>query len=317
MVSCVLVASARGDDQPDPAPLGPAGPQSRPRATSSNPTIRQRELGLRMRELRNEHGMTVEAVAGHLLCSATKISRMETGSRRASQRDVRDLCELYEVSDPDQREYLMGLARQSREAGWWNQYDDLSLNPFIGLEDEASAVTSWSMYYVPGLLQTAEYARAIILGIMPRVSPQVLDQRVEARLKRQLILDRSTAPSYRAIMDEAVLHRNVGGEGVMRNQLDKLLERSESQQVVIQVIPFGAGAHSGAESNFDLLEFSDDILQGPVVYVEGLVGNLYFERQLDIRRYREAIDNLRDAALGARDSIALISQIRADEASAR
>lgn len=313
----MLVASARGDDQPDPAPLGPAGPQSRPRATSSNPTIRQRELGLRMRELRNEHGMTVEAVAGHLLCSATKISRMETGSRRASQRDVRDLCELYEVSDPDQREYLMGLARQSREAGWWNQYDDLSLNPFIGLEDEASAVTSWSMYYVPGLLQTAEYARAIILGIMPRVSPQVLDQRVEARLKRQLILDRSTAPSYRAIMDEAVLHRNVGGEGVMRNQLDKLLERSESQQVVIQVIPFGAGAHSGAESNFDLLEFSDDILQGPVVYVEGLVGNLYFERQLDIRRYREAIDNLRDAALGARDSIALISQIRADEASAR
>ena len=125
------------------------------------------------------------------------------------------------------------------------------------------------------------------------------------------------APSYRVIMDEAVLHRNIGGDGVMRGQLDKLLERSQDQRVVLQVVPFGAGAHSGAESNFDLLEFSDDILQGPVVYVEGLVGNLYYERPPDIRRYREAIDNLRDAALGARDSIGLISRIRAGEAGPR
>jgi transcriptional regulator with XRE-family HTH domain len=290
---------------------------SRPRVSSSNPTIRQRELGLRLRELRNERGLTVEAVAGQLLCSATKISRLETGSRRASQRDVRDLCQLYDINDPGQREYLMSLAKQSRESGWWNQYDDLSLDPFIGLEDEASAITSWSMYYIPGLLQTAEYARAIILGVLPRVSPQVLDQRVEARLKRQLILGRSAPPSYRVILDEAVLHRNIGGAGVVQGQLDKLLERAESQQVAVQVIPFGAGAHSGTESNFDLLEFSQDMLQGPVVYVEGLLGNLYYERPPDIRRYREAIDNLRDAALGARDSIALISRIRAGEAGSR
>jgi transcriptional regulator with XRE-family HTH domain len=305
------VASASGDEQRDEAPGPTPAAGGRPRIDSSNPTIRQRELGLRLREFRNARGMTVEDVAGHLLCSMTKISRLETGARRVSQRDVRDLCELYGVTDPADRDYLMSLAKQSREAGWWRQYDDLGLDPFIGLEQEASAITSFSMYYVPGLLQTADYARAIVLGVIPKISPEILDQRVEARLKRQLILDRLSPPNYRVLLDEAVLHRKIGSADVMTAQLDKLLERIEDRKVTLQVVPFSFGAHSGTESNFDMLEFSDEMRQGPVVYVEGLVGNNYHERPADIRRYREAIDSLRDAALGPRDSAALIASIRA------
>jgi transcriptional regulator with XRE-family HTH domain len=124
--------------------------------------VRQRELGIRLRELRTGLGMTVEEVGAELLCSATKISRLETGARRASLRDVRDLCRVYGVADPVP---LMELASQAREPGWWSRFDNLGLDPYIGLEQDAVAITSYSMYYVPPLLQTADYARAVIRGI--------------------------------------------------------------------------------------------------------------------------------------------------------
>lgn len=311
-VRSVLVAHAPGDDRRTDYPDAKPTAGGRARTDIANPTIRQRELGRHLRELRNAVGMTVEEAAQALLCSATKISRLETGTRRASLRDVRDLCVIYRVTSADDQDYLMSLARQSRETGWWRQYDDLRLDPFIGLEQEASAITSFSMYYVPGLLQTADYAHAMIVGVAPKMSPKVLNQRVEARLHRQLILDRPVPPHYRVLIDEAVLHRQVGNEDVLRSQLGKLLERSENQKVIIQVIPFSVGAHSGADSNFDLLEFADDMTLGPVVYVEGLVSNLYHERTADIKRYREAIDSLRDVALTPRDSMALIADLTRD-----
>lgn len=262
---------------------------------------------MRLRELRNQLGLTVEEVGAELLCSATKISRLETGARRASLRDVRDLCRVYQVTDSQTAEQLMTLARQSREPGWWKQYDDLRLDPYIGLEQEAVAITSYSMYYVPPLLQTADYAREIIKGIARKMSPAVLDQRVQARIRRQDLLRQDSSPRYRALLDEAVLHRRVGGPAVMRAQLDKILRSADDADTSIQVIPFDVGAHSGADSNFDLLEFGENSWQGPVVYVEGLVSNLYQERPADVARYREAIEYLRDTALNARDSIALIA----------
>lgn len=285
-------------------------PRKRPVVEGANPTLRQRELGLRLRDLRLARGLTVEEVAAQLECSATKISRLETAARRAIPRDVRDLCQIYGVTDQAEVEELMNLARQGRQPGWWTHYSDLQLSPLIGLEQEAVAITSFSMYYVPALLQTADYARAIIKGIARRMDPSTVDERVEARIRRQQLLEKETGPHYRALLDEAVLHRLVGGPAVMAAQLDKILKHQEDETAAVQVIPFGIGAHAGADSNFDFLEFGESSLQGPVVYVEGLFSNNYQERPAEIRRYRESIDQLRDAALGTRDSMSLISRIR-------
>src|SRR2546430_17311855 len=145
--------------------------------TGTSPTVRQRELGKRLRDLRNERVLTVEDVAGRLLGSATKISRLETGARRPSLRDVRDLCGLYEVDETVSAEFML-LAREAREQGWWTKYDDLKLDPYIGLEQDATAITNYTMYYIPALLQNEEYARAIIKAVAPKISPEIHQQRV-------------------------------------------------------------------------------------------------------------------------------------------
>src|ERR1700685_2385464 len=187
-----------------------------------SPTIRQRELGIRLREFRTAKGFTVEDVATELLCSPTKISRAETGARRATLRDVRDLCQLYEV-DAETSAELMNLAREARQPSWWTKYDDLKIVPFIGMEQAATAITSFGMYFVPALLQTEDFARAIIKGIAPKIEEDILDQRVDARMMRQRLLTQPKPPKYRALVDEAVLHRQVGGPAVMKAQLDKIL----------------------------------------------------------------------------------------------
>lgn len=279
-------------------------------AEGGSPTLRQRELGLRLRQLRLARRLTVEDVAAQLECSATKISRLETASRRAIPRDVRDLCQIYGVTDQAEVAELIDLARQGTQRGWWTQYSDLQLSPLIGLEQEAVAITSFSMYYIPALLQIQDYAHAIINGIARRMDPRIVDERVEARLRRQQLLERENRPRYRALLDEAVLHRLVGGSAVMTAQLDRLLKHQEDGTAAIQVIPFSIGAHAGADSNFDFLEFEESSLQGPVAYVEGLFSNHYQERPAEIRRYRESIDLLREAALSTRDSMNLISGIR-------
>lgn len=277
--------------------------------TGTSPTVRQRELGKRLRELRNQHDLTVEDVASRLLCSATKISRLETGARRPSLRDVRDLCMLYELDEPTSAE-LMNLARGAREQGWWTQYEDIQLDPYIGLEAVATAITSYSMYYVPALLQTEEYARALIKGIAPQINPVIHEQRVEVRLRRQQLLEEHPRPRYRVLLDEAVLHRRVGGPEIMAVQLGKLLEAERRSIVTIQVIPFDVGAHAAQDSNFVLLEFGEGPDLSPVVFVEGLTGNQYIERKADLARYREAVEHLRDSSLSPRDSLRRVDEIR-------
>ncbi len=265
---------------------------------------------MRLRELRSQLGLTVEEVGNQLLCSATKISRLETGMRRASLRDVRDLVRIYGVTDQAEADALMELARQSRESGWWTQYDEPVLSPLLGLEQEAAAITQFSMYFVPAQLQTSDYARTIIRAVERKMRPDVLDQRVEARMRRQKLLERDTPPRYRVLLDEAVLHRQVGGRPVMRAQLDKILDSAARGKATVQVIPFTAGAHASPDSNFSLLEFGEDLQQGPVVFLEGLFSNRYLERAAEIERYREAVEYLRDAALSLQDSTSLITKIR-------
>jgi len=274
-----------------------------------SPTVRQRELGTRLRGLRYERGMTVEDVAEKLLCSATKISRLETGARRPSLRDVRDLCALYEVDEATSAGF-MSLARGAREQGWWTQYEDLDLDPLIGLEQEAAAITCYSMNYIPGLLQTEEYARGIITTIAPKMDPHIVQQRVEARLRRQRLLQGDNRPRYHVVLDEAVLRRGVGGSALMVAQLDKVLEAVRHDKVTVQIIPFDSGAYAAADGYFVLLEFGHDSGLWPVVFIEGLSGNQYLERRADIARYRETIDYLRDRALDPPDSVDLVVTAR-------
>jgi transcriptional regulator with XRE-family HTH domain len=276
--------------------------------TSTSPTVRQRELGTRLRELRNRHGMTVEDVAEQLMCSATKVSRLETGARRPNLRDVRDLCALYGVDESTSAEF-MTLARGAREQGWWTKYDDLRLDPYIGLEDVARSITCYSMYYIPALLQTEQYAHTVIEAVGPKKDPDIHKQHVEARLQRQQLLERDSRPRYRVLLDEAALRRRVGGPEIMAAQLDKILENERDGKATVQVIPFDAGAQAVQDSNFVLLEFDEDSNLAPVVFVEGLTGNQYLERKADIARYREAVEYLRDAALSPLDSVQLIAEL--------
>jgi transcriptional regulator with XRE-family HTH domain len=271
-------------------------------------TVRQRELGKRLRELRHRRDLTVEDVAGRLLCSATKVSRLETGMRRPSLRDVRDLCALYDLDEQASAE-LMNLAREAREQGWWTRYVDVSFEPYIGLETEAAAITCYSMYDVPGLLQTEEYARALIKAIAPETGADVFEQRVEVRLRRQQLLEQDNRPCYRALLDEAVLHRRVGGAQVMYTQLGKILEAAEKDRATVQIIPFDIGAYGARDINFVLLEFGESNLS-PVVYVEGMTGSRYIDREADVGGYREAVEQLRNSALNPRDSIRRLNQLR-------
>ena len=274
----------------------------------TSPTVRQRELGKRLRDLRGQHGLTVEDVAEKLLCSATKISRLETGARRPSLRDVRDLCGIYGVDGAASAD-LMKLARSAREPGWWTQYEDLNLDPYIGLEQDARSITCYSVYYVPALLQIEEYARVIINAIAPKMDPKILQQRVEARLRRQQLLEAANPPRYRILLDESALYRRVGGADLMVAQLNKVLDAIQQGKTTVQVIRFDVGAHASADGYFVLLEFDEPHLS-PVVFLEGLTGNQYLERKLDIDRYRETVEYLRDSALSPRDSQVLIAERR-------
>jgi hypothetical protein len=181
----------------------------------------------------------------------------------------------------------------------------LNLSPYIGLEQEASSITAFSMYGVPALLQTSEYAEA--LGSRPISSTAIQDKRIRALCKRQQILERVEPPRYRALLDEAVLHRHVGGRAVMARQFEKILELAQSGLATVQVIPFRVGAHGGTDSNFELFEFNNSSL-APVVFIEGLVSNLYQERPTEIERYRLQVDYLRDVALNPADSRIMINE---------
>ena len=285
-------------------------------AEAAGPTVRQRQLGMRLRAIRVEKGLSVEVVARELECSPSKISRLETATRRPNPRDVRDLCRFYGLDDAASEE-LVELAREAKEPGWWQQFPDvgLAMVPYIGLEPNASTITSFAAFYVPALLQTADYAQAIIKGIAPRMSPEVLRDRVEIRLRRQDILNRDHPPHYRVFIDESVLHRPTGGPKVMVAQIDRILELIEEHKVIAQIVPFDVGVLASQDSNFVLLEFEDRDLS-PVVFVESLQNGQIMEREVDVKRYREAIDTLRDSALTTRETKARFVQMREKHESA-
>jgi transcriptional regulator with XRE-family HTH domain len=274
--------------------------------TGRSPTVSRRELGVLLRALRNEKRLTVEQVAERLLCSPSKVSRMETGHGIAAPRDIRDLCDLYEVTDQAGRDRLMQLAHEGKQQGWWQSYD-LPYSTYVGLEVEALSVSDFQSSVVPGLLQTADYARACHEGAIPRLGAEDIERRVEVRLTRQALLMQADPPSFRAVLDEAVLHRAVGGPQVMRAQLEHLIEAACLPNVTLQVISFDVGAHPGMESNFNILDLPAPA--SSIVFVEGLVGSIYLERPEDVERYRRVFERLQEIALSPKDTIDAIARI--------
>jgi transcriptional regulator with XRE-family HTH domain len=276
------------------------------RSPGSSPTVRRRELGVLLRAMRTQQGLTVEQVAADLLCSPSKVSRMETGQRGATARDIRDLCDLYGVTDPAHRERLMRLAAAGKRSGWWQGYDLENFAKYVGLEEDAIATKNFQSTTVPGLLQTADYARAMHESGVPQFTPDKIDEAIEARLTRQQSLTREPPLQFWTLLDEPVLHRLVGGYRVMRDQLQRMAETAQLPNVTIQIIPFSAGAHPAMESSFDILEFGS--IAPNLVYVEGLVGNMYLERSQDLQRYELVFERLRDIALSPQESIELIAE---------
>ncbi|MFG3550161.1 helix-turn-helix domain-containing protein [Streptomyces sp. NPDC047725] len=278
-------------------------------ASNVNPTVRRRRLGQELRRLRELKGMTAEEVAERLLVSQSKISRLENGRRSISQRDVRDLCGVYEVEDQRVVDSLMQMAKDSRQQGWWHAFGDIPYSVYIGLETDAESLRTYEPQIITGLLQTRPYAESLIQGALPETSVADIEKRVQVRIRRQ---ERVTAENNPlrlwVVLDEAALHRVVGGKQVMREQLEHVAEMSLLPHITVQVLPFDVGAHPGINGQYSILEFADTA-DSSVVYIEGVTSDLYLEKAQDVQKYTVMYEHLRAQALNVEQSRQLIEDV--------
>jgi hypothetical protein len=263
-----------------------------PAEGGSGPTVLRILLGAQLRRLREGRGISREDAGWEIRASGSKISRMELGRVSFKERDVADLLTLYGVTDEQEREALFSLTRQANSPGWWHRYGDILpswFQPYLGLEAAASLIRTYEVQFVPGLLQTPEYARAVILLGHAGASSEEIDRRVELRQARQRILAKPDPRQLWAVIDEAVLRRPVGGPDVMRAQIEWLLEASKSPNIRLQIIPFQAGGHAAAGGSFAILRFPEPELPD-VVYVEQLTGAIYLDKREDVDVYAAAME---------------------------
>ncbi|WP_055490408.1 helix-turn-helix transcriptional regulator [Streptomyces sp. TP-A0356] len=278
-------------------------------ASNVNPTVRRRRLGQELRRLRELKGMTAEEVAERLLVSQSKISRLENGRRSISQRDVRDLCGVYEVEDQRIVDSLMEMARDSRQQGWWHAFGDIPYSVYIGLETDAESLRVYEPQVITGLLQTRSYAEALIHGALPETSPADIEKRVQVRMRRQERIAAENNPlRLWVVLDEATLRRVVGNNLVMREQLEHLAEMSRLPHVTVQVLPFEVGAHPGLNGQYAILEFADTA-DSSVVYLEGVTSDLYLEKAPDVQKYAVMYEHLRAQALNVEQSRQFIADV--------
>ncbi|MFE7232183.1 helix-turn-helix domain-containing protein [Streptomyces sp. NPDC002405] len=283
-------------------------------ASNVNPTVRRRRLGQELRRLRELKGMTAEEVAERLLVSQSKISRLENGRRSISQRDVRDLCGVYEVEDHRIVDSLMQMAKDSRQQGWWHSFGDIPYSVYIGLETDAASLRIYDPQVVPGLLQTRQYAEALISGALPETAPADIEKRVQVRMRRQERISAADNPlRLWTVLDEAALRRVVGSPALMREQLEHLVEQSQMPHVTVQVIPFDMGAHPGLNGQYAILEFPDTA-DSSVVYIEGVTSDLYLEKANDVQKYSVMYEHLRAQALNVEQSRQFIANIAKEHA---
>jgi transcriptional regulator with XRE-family HTH domain len=251
-------------------------------------------LGAQLRRLREARNLTSGQAAEAIRATHSKISRLERGRSAARQRDVADLLSLYGVTDETEREQMLALARQASAPGWWQQYSDILprwLELYVGLERAASIIRTYEMQFVHGLMQTEDYARAVILISHAHAPAEEIDRRVSLRMQRQRLLTQPGAPELWAVLDEAALRRPPAGPAVMRAQLEHLLRLTDLPNVTLQIVPFHVGPHAAAGGPFTILRFPEPDLPD-VVYLEQLNSALYLDQPGDVIDYVTVMDQL-------------------------
>ncbi|MGH3526759.1 MAG: helix-turn-helix domain-containing protein [Pseudonocardiaceae bacterium] len=284
------------------------------------PVVPRRRLGAELRTLREQAELTIEDVAKELECSVSKVSRLETGQGIPKSRDVRDLLDRYGVTDQAHRDRLMRWVREGNRQGWWDDFSDvlapdprdplLPDNPsrYVALEQDASELRSFETTLVPGLLQTEDYARAVI-SALSTADREATDRRVELRMRRQDRLYAAEDPlTVHMVLDEAVVRRQMGGEQVLRVQLERLLADAQRSNITVQVLPFGSGAHPSVAGSFTVLAFPDSD-DNDLVYIEGHLGDLYLEKEHDVGVYQQMFNVLLDMCMSAEQSAGLLATI--------
>jgi transcriptional regulator with XRE-family HTH domain len=260
----------------------------------SGPTVRRILLGTQLRRLRESKGITREEAGYRIRASESKISRMELGRVGFKERDVVDLLAMYGVGDKGERDALVELARSANVPGWWHQYADVLpdwFQTYVGLEEAASVLRVYEVQFVPGLLQTPSYARAVMARGWPAAPREEIERRVSIRITRQELLTKQDGPRLWAVVDEAALRRAVGGPEVFRAQLEHLIEVTQDARITLQVAPFRSGSHAAEAGKFTIMRFPDPDLPD-VVYLEQLTSALYLDKRADIDRYSEVMERL-------------------------
>lgn len=270
-----------------------------------SPTIRRRRLGAELRRHRDEAGVTIDVVAERLGCSASKVSRIETGHTSATPRDVQDMLNIYGVAGTEAEE-LVQIATEARQKGWWHPYSTVLTGAYVGLEDAARSVRAYEQQVVPGLLQSEAYTAALIRAGRPDMAAEEMSRRIHVRRARQSLLTQDDPIDLWVVLDEAVVSRPVGGDAVMRDQLRHLATASELPNVTLQILPFDIGAHAGMDGTFAILDFPE--VEDPnVVYAENAAGGLFLEKSDELRKYGVIFDHIRSAALTPEESTKMIA----------
>ncbi|AZS75183.1 transcriptional regulator [Streptomyces lydicus] len=279
------------------------------------PTVLRIVLGTQLRRLREGAGITREAAGDAIRGSHAKISRLELGRVSCKERDVADLLTLYNVTDEAVRADFLKLARRTSSPGWWHQYGDVLPGWFethIGLEEAASVIRTYEVQFVPGLLQTPDYARAVAQLGHPRSSPEEIERRVQLRVQRQELLTIQDAPRVWAVIDEASLRRPLGGPEVMAGQLRHLLKMTELPNVTLQIAPFSLGGLAAAGGPITILRFLEPDLPD-IVYLEQLTSALYLDKRDDVDHYLAVMDRLSAQSESPRESVAILERLLKQE----
>ncbi|WP_433476924.1 helix-turn-helix domain-containing protein [Spirillospora sp. CA-142024] len=261
---------------------------------TAGPTVLRMLVGAQLRRFREDAGFSTEDAGYEIRGSHSKISRMELGRVGFKERDVADLLTLYGVTDPDLREPLLELAEHANTPGWWQRFGDVVpawFEPYLGLEQGAVVVRVYEVQDVPELLQTPDYARALLTARHPEARPEEIERRVELRMRRRRVFDRSRPLRLWAVLDEAALCRTVGGAATMLGQIEHLAEMAARPNITVQILPFTSGGHAAEGGRVTLLRFAEPELPD-VVYLEQLTGALYPDRTSDIARYRDVLNRL-------------------------
>ena len=282
---------------------------------AAGPTALRILLGAQLRRLREAKGISRDD-AGYLIRSSdSKISRMELGRVGFKERDVADLLTMYGITDDQERQALLNLARQANTPGWWHRYGDLLpgwFQAYVGLEEAATLIRTFEVQFVPGLLQTDDYARAVITQGNPAAPAEEVERRVGLRRRRQQVLTRSgpeaSRPRLWAVVDEAALRRPIGGRKVLRGQLEHLIEATGLPTVTLQVLPFHVGGHAAEGGAFTILRFSEPDLPD-VVYVEQLTSALYLDKLDDVDAYAAVMNRLDVESAPPRQTVEILDGI--------